>query len=561
MSSTYLEINANQSAYVSEDAPNTNYHGTDLDYIAVAPNNTHKKIMFCRFPGMLLSTGKIIGSSASQKNGSVNIFLPYYWYNVIGSNAYLAIGCVNEPWDYQTVTYNNRPSFTLLKNANGASNFGVIAVTHEQYEKIRQYGVAVYLIPNSIINEINSYGMNSAFASSKPYLHVCLFDSIPIVTPIAPLRKFVDALADTTFQWNYSNEYADVQKSYVIQTSADGVSWTELSAATTSETSVVIPAGTLTSTMKYWRIKVVSLYDYESEWSAAVQIVVTAPSVCILGSVSSIPRPVVTWSCEGQQAFQARFGSLETGTIFSTAKTYKCPIFLADGTHTVSVRTQGTNGLWSQWASQTITVANVPGDAVTLVVFPKHHARLSWSGGEASDFYVLRDGVPIAKTDANEYTDFLSLGKHSYQVLEQLADGNYTLSNKVTVTLTVPNTMITPVSEESWQDLQYSLESSPTFGEAHAKTVALIHYVGRELPVAESSGFKDKTMSFTVAFKTQKDAVAFEQLIGETVCYKTKIGRMIIGVLSAFSVETNRWYSQHSCTISATDYQEEVAYE
>lgn len=553
MGYTQYNITSNATAYVDQDNPNANYHTGELLYAAESPGGIHRKYAFIKFPNMPDMAGKMIGTLPSKKDGRIVFDIqsassdgPKWW------------GYCESPWDMNTVNYNNKPSYTRLATYPSGVQDPYPPVTESIYEKIRQYGIVIGVDSPISPFTYSCYSMNSAQAPSVSFT---LFDSIPIVTPIAPLRKFIDALADTTFEWIYSNEYADSQKSYVIQISADGVSWTELSAEETSATSVVIPAGTLTYTTKYWRIKVVSQYDFESEWSAAVQIVVTSPSVCILSSVTSSPRPVVTWSCEGQQAFQARFGDYETGSIFSTSKTYKCPIYLEDGIHTVSVQTQGTNGLWSQWVSQTITVENVPGDAIVLIGFPSHHARLSWSGGGDGDFYILRDGVPIGKTDANEYTDSFVIGKHSYQVLEQFSDENYTMSNKVTMTLVASNNMISPVSAAAWQDLKYSLDKSPTFGESHAQTGALIHYAGRKYPVFESSGFEDKTLSFTVAFKTQKEATEFGQLLGQTVCYKSKIGRMIVGVLDSYSVETNRRYSQYSFTIKQTDYREEIAYE
>lgn len=561
MSYTYLNIVANESAYVSEDAPNTNYHGGTLDYAAVAPNNTHRKIIFCRFPGMLSSDGKIIGSGTNIKNGSVGVFFPYTAGDTVGSQATLSLAVAEGSWDYRTVTFNNRPSFTVIYNTNGASNFGAIPVTQAQYEKIRQNGVVIIATPDAYITNLCSFGLKSAFSTSKPSLSVCLFDSVPIVTPIAPLRRFIDALDNVTFEWTYSNEYADSQKSYALEISTDGVSWTELSAAETSATSVIIPAGTLASNVQYWRIKVVSQSDFESAWSAAIQIIVTSPSVCILSAVTSTPRPIVSWSCEGQQAFQARFGDYETKAIYGTTKTYQCPIYLDDGTYIVSVRTQGSNGLWSQWSSQTITVQNVPGDAITLGIFATHRAKLTWSGGENGTYYVLRDGVPIAKTTENTYTDQFVIGKHTYQVLEQLADGNYTLSNEATATMLPDHAIISPVPLANWQDVNLSRESHKSFTESHTNTIALVHYVGRALPSMEDSGFVDKTMTFDVVFRTQKDAAAFEALRGKIVCCKTKIGRMIIGVLSGYTVDTDRWYSQYSCTITATDYLEAIVYE
>lgn len=554
MATVSYKIYATKAAYVSEDAPTTNYHGGDYMQAAVTGNDTHRKIAYFKYEEMPSAVGKLIGS-VSNPDGKITIWAPPNGELSSHDAAhYPRVGYLNSAWEETAVTFNNHPAPVYLGNSADQ-----ITVTQEIYEKIRQYGIAVYIEGFAGDTDVQIAYIYPGEPSN--FVSFYLVDSIPIVTPISPLRKFVNSTEDTVFQWDYSNAYGDEQKSFEIQTSADGVTWTTLVTGTTSETSVTIPAGTLSALDKYWRIQVVSQYDYSSDWSAAIQIVVISPSVCSLDSATATPRPLARWFCEEQQAFQVKFGTIDSGTVYGTQKSFKCPVYLPDGEYAVAVRTQGSLGIWSQWSEQTISVTNIPGDEIDLTVYVSHHARLSWTGGEGGVFYVLRDGVPIAKTEETSFTDELATGRHTYQVLEQLADDNYTLSNKRTVILRAPCAIITPVSAVAWQNLKYSLEQNPTVGESHSQTAVLVHYVGRKYPVAEVSEFVDSTLSFDVAFKTQDDEKAFRALLGQIVCYKNKLGRTIIGLLTGVSVESDRWYSKCSCTITATDFTEEIDYE
>jgi hypothetical protein len=546
-------------AYINKQYPSVNYSGSDR--VTVGRHYDANYVKYAQMHAYMLAEGLPDLVGVTLTNLKLNFTL------VSGTNEegiYVGFYAPYDPWSETAVCWNNRPLYqsAIASDIIPTGKHSIsLNVGTSLYNAIRQYGASIQDSGGAFNAEMQIYSHLATDPANRPYFSFTITESIPSAVPVTPMKTFVDVTADTLFMWEYINAAGGVQKSYEIEISPDGTNWESLSSGITPETSVIVPANTMSASDRYWRVKVVSENDAESPWSSAVEIKAVASPTCMLGVVTETPRPNVSWICEGQIGYQVKIGSYDSGVQFGTTKEFRCPIYLSDGEYEVSVRVQGAYSLWSQWSSQTITVENVPGDAIVLIGFPSHHARLSWSGGGDGDFYILRDGVPIGKTDANEYTDSFVIGKHSYQVLEQLADGNYTLSNKVTMTLVAPNNMISPVSAAVWQDLKYSLDKSPTFGESHAQTGAFIHYAGRKYPVFESSGFEDKTLSFTVAFKTQKEATEFGQLLGQTVCYKSKIGRMIIGILDSYSVETNRRYSQYSFTIKQTDYREEIAYE
>ncbi len=548
-----------KAAYVDQKRPTSNFSGGDKLTFGTgetdSSGNVTSKYAYLFAAGLPDITGLVLYDA--QVHYTLSDGTPASTDRVVFRDA------KNVEWEEASICWDNKPPTNSGMGGTtypitGIAQFG--AILSYEYANLRSKGFRIEKLygPNQDFKIWSHLASNSAF---RPYITLVLSDSVPIATPKSPLKRFVVPSEDTLFAWDFANAVGGVQKSYIIEVSSDATTWSALSSGTTDETSVVVPANTLQTTDRYWRVKVVSEYDVESEWSAVVEIMIVAAPICSIGAVVETARPEVSWTSDLQQAFQVKFGSIDSGTVYGTQKSYKCPAYLPDGEYTISVRTQSSIGLWSRWSEQTITVENTPGTDIILSVYASHHARLSWTGGDGGVFYVLRDGVPIVKTEETSFTDELAIGRHTYQVLEQLADDDYTLSNERTVILRAPCAMITPVSVVAWQSLKYSLEQSPTVGESHSGTAVLVHYVGRKYPVAETSEFEDSTLTFDVAFKTQDDEKSFQALIGQIVCYKNKLGRMIIGLLSGISVESDRWYSKCSCTISATDFQEEIDYE
>lgn len=61
-------------------------------------------------------------------------------------------------------------------------------------------------------------------------------------------------------------------------------------------------------------------------------------------------------------------------------------------------------------------------------------------------FYVLRDGVPVARlTDAREWTDYTVAGTHTYVIRAVDRYDNFTDSNPVTITVDVPHPVIATI--------------------------------------------------------------------------------------------------------------------
>jgi len=434
-------------------------------------------------------------------------------------------------------------------------------------------------ISNGVVLEVSGKSMEGSYphwtvtmsvgssrdTTYKPYLIVTAEDSIPTSQPISPKSEYISADVDNVFSWSYANDSGGVQKAYSLQYSTDGgASWTALASATSAAQQHVVPAGTLSvGGTILWRVRVTSQYDVVGAWSDPATVIVrAAPSVSIT-SITTTPRPTIAWQAAGQQAYHVIVaGVFDSGVKFGATKSYKIPVYLDDGAATIQLQVQNSFGLWSDWDVRQVTIANTPGNAITLGVVATHDAALSWvTTGNYARYYIYRDGGLIGSTTTKSYTDSLAIGTHGYTVRGAATDGvNYTASNAVQVNLKTDYPMITDADAINWMSLRLSAETVSQVAVDHKQDIAYQHYSGKRLPIAETSGNIEQTLSFTTAFMDTADYNALRALIGKTVCYKDGRGNLIVGVID--SLHGNRFARHYACstTIRAVEL-EAVSYD
>lgn len=385
---------------------------------------------------------------------------------------------------------------------------------------------------------------NSGVVTTSKWVTLSTADATPTAAPLSPVDTVIDGSKDVLFQWQHSISTGTAQSKADLQKSTDGSTWQTLATVTGAARQWTCPAGTLTSSIKYWRVRTYNADGIASAWSDAAQIVViaapTAPSIQIK---STGPRPSISWQTSEQEAYQVKLdGKLSGGTHYGTDKTWTSPAYLADGSHTVRVRVQNQYGMWSDWGAAALPVTNTPGAAITLTVQASSVADLSWQTSGSYDFYlVYRNGKPIAKLTQTQYTDELSSGSTTYQVRGCYADSsNYGLSSAVTVTITTGQyvTLYGIASGKKVTLKHCGLKNQPVQN-AINRDIQYIFMYGSTYPHAERSEFVTKKVGGTAVFLPGEDKAGFDALIGELVCLKTQSGEMVIGYLNETS-DTSR---------------------
>lgn len=400
---------------------------------------------------------------------------------------------------------------------------------------------------------------------TSDWMTLSVEDVPPIAWPISPKDVVVDGSKDQIFIWGHASSTGTAQSKTDLQKSTDGSTWQTLATVNGSARQWTCPAGTLTSSIKYWRVRTYNADGIAGEWSDAAQIVViaapTAPSIQIK---STGPRPSISWQTSEQEAYQVELdGKLSGGTHYGTDKTWTSPAYLADGSHTARVRVQNQYGMWSNWGAAALPVTNTPGASISLTVQASSVADLSWQTTGSYDFYlVYRNGKPIAKLTQTQYTDELSSGNVTYQVRGCYADSsNYGLSNAVTATITTGQyvTLYGIASGKKVALKHCGLKNQPVQN-AINRDIQYIFMYGSTYPHAERSEFVTKKVGGTAVFLPDEDKAGFDALIGELVCLKTQSGEMVIGYLNETS-DTSRVNPDKSVvnfSIQQIDYAEVI---
>ena len=380
-------------------------------------------------------------------------------------------------------------------------------------------------------------------------------------TTTKPKNTYAGSWDTIRFEWTYESENGIPQKKYELQyKDASHTDWTELQTGETANTYADIPPNTLVAGTVYWRVRCTNIYDAVSAWSADVSFTAQGKPPTPTVSATTSPRPVITWTGEGQLAYQVKVDGTVLYTAYSTDEQYKVKEYLSDGEHTAAVRIQNEYGLWSDWGTANFTVANTPGAAITLFAAGGEKATLAWTETDHEAYYVYRDDIPIAKTTGHTYTDQMAIGTHKYKVRGVTGD-NYSMSNKVTVTLSVDMPEIAALSDMQWLKLEYSTAQNSPLGVSVYQDVAYQFYAGRRYPVAETSQQITKVYSFNVAFDDAAQAAAFEWLLVKTVVYRDQHNRLFTGPLMAYELSVDQFFSAFTCSIQQTDNMERIEYD
>lgn len=423
-------------------------------------------------------------------------------------------------------------------------------------------------------NITNSYGVIPAFAilqstqledEQNPDGSYSIRDLRPndkiTVTAIKPKNTYAGSWDAINFEWTYASREGLAQKKYELQyKDTSHTDWAALASAESANTNANIPPNTFAAGIVKWRVRCTNAYDQVSAWSEEASFTAQGKPPTPTVYATSSPRPEITWTGEGQLAYQIKIDNAVLHTAYSTDGRYKVKEYLADGAHIAAVRIQNEYGLWSDWGTAEFTVANTPGAPITLFAAGGEKATLAWTETDHKTYYIYRDDIPIAKTTAHTYSDQMAIGTHKYKV-RGVAGDSYSMSNEVTVTLSVDAPEIAALGEMQWLRLEYSTAQNSPLGVSAYQDVAYQFYAGRRYPVAETSQQITKIYSFNAAFNDAAQAAAFEGLLGKTVIYRDQHGCLCTGPLMGFEMSIDQFFRAFSCSIQQTDNMERIEHD
>jgi len=193
-----------------------------------------------------------------------------------------------------------------------------------------------------------------------------------------PVADVIDGTGDVTFRW--VNNGGENNAGTDLEFSTDGTTWGSPINVAAGVSEYIVAAGTLPSGTNYWRARAYNADSTAGSWTDATIFTVISSPQAPYYEVTNTPRPTITWVSDEQQAFQVQMGDYDSGLVFGTDQSFKCPVYLPNGSTTVRVRVMNAYNLWSDWSGTQITIANTPGDAPpVLTVTAGTDAQLSWT--------------------------------------------------------------------------------------------------------------------------------------------------------------------------------------
>lgn len=549
-------VEAIKTSYTDAAEPNTNFGQNQYMYTQPFESNQ----LFHKYAYIGFATPPF--EEGLEVIDKLSIYL--YAKSAPETEANIVYGGIIGGWAEDSITYNHGPSYAASYYTSTATitQPGWYNLDYTARSDINAFnyndGVQIRSVSEAANQGLSAtqYYSRHAEEQYRPYLMVTTRNGIPRAKITAPANTVVTANEELKFEWEYSNEAPlAIQKTYEIQVSPDGQEWITIQTAETEASFAYINPGVLTSDIKYWRVKVNSIKDVQSEWSEPALINVVAAPVVNIVSITNTPRPTIAWTAAGQKGFQVQIGNHDSGKKYGANGLYQCPEYIPDGPVKIRVRAVSIFGLWSDWAEQTIDITNIPGEPISLTATATHYARLEWMGAN-DEYEVLRDGKKIAKVTAQIYFDDFANGEHNYQVRQILDDGNYTLSNSVTIKIQCKAPMITDVENIKWIRLNKKTTALPVVFVSNIEEIYFTHYSGRKYPEAETSGYRVRILRFSTAYSKSDDSKELEKLVGKKVCYKDPEGLFIIGLLTGLENTSGRMYTEYTGTIQATEPEE-----
>ena len=332
---------------------------------------------------------------------------------------------------------------------------------------------------------------NSGTTTTSAWQEITTTDVTPTAKPVSPSGIVIDATIVNRFSWQHIISTGTPQSKADLQWSADGTTWNTLATVTGENQYYDAPANTFTSGTKYWRVRTYNTDGTASAWSEKAEfIAINAPSAPSIVIQSTGPRPRITWQTTEQEAYQLTLSNgYASGTVYGTEKTWRSPVYLADGSYTVRVRVQNKYGMWSEWSAAALPVSHTEGEAITLTATAGHEAALTWQTAGSYDFYLVeRDGVAIARTVQKQYIDHTSIGSVTYRVRGCYDESdNYGVSNSDTVEILPETNMICDLETGVWLEMRLSETQLRTNRTSFSAGVSTVHLAGLAYPVENAA--------------------------------------------------------------------------
>jgi hypothetical protein len=455
-------------------------------------------------------------------------------YNPSSSNPFnsnIAVLKVLEKWSEYVAAYVTCPKVSYQAKAlDTAGTFPAgwleipLDVFLDDLESLRSYGVALIDIDRTVDGTL-VFPSSEVVGENAPHFVLTYADAPELPTQAYPLNGEVvnnSGEGNSRFTWDYHPSPVSLyaQKSYTLQISTDGLTWTDYT-ETTANAYADIAATSIPSGYFYWRVQTIDTDDVPSDFSDT--------QLCYGGSAPAAPnittsvldkaKPRLEWITSfTQTAYQVKVISGSDTIIDTAAATadqyLDFPVSVASGSaYTVQVRAKNTDGIYSEWASASISASYTAPAKPTFVTVKKNNSiEITVTNSDTvtrNDVYRSdnEEWVCIGSTDEDGiYLDWsVPTGSVTYKVVA-VSDTGETESDEASDSFALTSGFLTCVDIPT---LEVPVQYNTSWSRGGEYGAELMQFAGRVKPVAEFDEHASRNIS--LSFETD-DADLFSTL-------------------------------------------------
>lgn len=348
-----------------------------------------------------------------------------------------------------------------------------------------------------------------------------------IPTIIYPDGEVLENAGTVRFQWRHNTSGGSAQSKFELGWKMQSESSWHTVTQSTAQQYYDINASSFQNGIVEWRVRTFNTKGLASDYATAQFFVVGKPGNPSIASIKNDAITEIAWTANKSEEASARLEILQGGKILISSgeiaagisDIWKPNIMLPNGAYTVTLEISNIYGIWSGKIAKTFNIgASAPARPQLQIYGQGDYTELVYSGPD-TEYFIFRaedggDYIPIARTAAKRYEDYrVSSGKR-YSYFVRTYAGGYSDSAPKDISVYYPGYIISRFSGSQRVTAYLSTEEYINDELSEELDVSLAHYIGREYPVREASGFRDASVSLEF-FLNQKDYQKLEGILGE----------------------------------------------
>lgn len=355
-----------------------------------------------------------------------------------------------------------------------------------------------------------------------------------VPTIIYPDGEVLENAGTVRFQWRHNTSGGSAQSKFELGWKMQSESSWHTVTQSTAQQYYDINASSFQNGIVEWRVRTFNTKGLASDYATAQFFVVGKPGNPSIASIKNDAITEIAWTANKSEEASARLEILQGGKVLISSgeiaagisDTWRPNIMLPNGAYTVTLEISNIYGIWSGKIAKTFNIgASAPAKPQLQIYGQGDYVELIYSGPD-SEYFIFRaedegEYIPIARTAAKRYEDYrVSSGKR-YSYFVRAYAGGYSDSAPRDISVYYPGYIISGISGRRRVTAYLGSEEYINDELSEDLDVSLSHYIGREYPVREASGFRDASVSLEF-FLNQKDYQKLEGILGENqpVCIR-----------------------------------------